>query len=136
MLARLTWHAAVQLEGRPVEVAPPTRDRLGAVQEHIERLVVETAVVGVPEAPARGLVGTDLMTVTIEVAERLDDTPGTGHRKTAMSELADLESIRDCLRAGLPCPLATCLPDGVPHTATSHRCSTSTGSASRHRASS
>ena len=32
-----------------------------------------------------------------------------------MSELVDLESIRDCLRAGLPAPMATCAPDGTPH---------------------
>ena len=32
-----------------------------------------------------------------------------------MSDLVDLESIRDCLRAGLPAPMATCSPDGAPH---------------------
>jgi GAF domain-containing protein len=32
-----------------------------------------------------------------------------------VSEVVDLESIRDCLRAGLPSSLATCLPDGTPH---------------------
>ena len=32
-----------------------------------------------------------------------------------MSERVDLESIRDCLRAGLPAPMATCAPDGTPH---------------------
>jgi GAF domain-containing protein len=32
-----------------------------------------------------------------------------------VSELVDLESIRDCLRAGLPAPMATCAPDGTPH---------------------
>jgi GAF domain len=29
--------------------------------------------------------------------------------------LVDLESIRDCLRGGLPAPLATCSPDGTPN---------------------
>ena len=32
-----------------------------------------------------------------------------------MSGLVDLESIRDCLRAGLPSAVVTCSPDGVPH---------------------
>jgi GAF domain-containing protein len=32
-----------------------------------------------------------------------------------VSDLVDLESIRDCLRAGLPSPLATCSADGTPH---------------------
>jgi adenylate cyclase len=32
-----------------------------------------------------------------------------------VSDVVSLESIRDCLRAGLPSPLATCSPDGTPH---------------------
>jgi adenylate cyclase len=32
-----------------------------------------------------------------------------------VSDVVDLESIRDCLRAGLPSPMATCAPDGTPH---------------------
>jgi adenylate cyclase len=32
-----------------------------------------------------------------------------------VSDLVALESIRDCLRAGHPSPLATCSPDGAPH---------------------
>ncbi|MBV9422957.1 MAG: GAF domain-containing protein [Solirubrobacterales bacterium] len=32
-----------------------------------------------------------------------------------MNDVVDLESIRDCLRAGHPAPLATCAPDGTPH---------------------
>jgi adenylate cyclase len=32
-----------------------------------------------------------------------------------VSGLIDLESIRDCLRAGLPSAVVTCSPDGVPH---------------------
>ena len=31
-----------------------------------------------------------------------------------MSDVVALDSIRDCLRAGLPSPLATCRPDGTP----------------------
>ena len=38
--------------------------------------MAETALVGVPESIARALVGSDLRTVTIEVAERFDETPG------------------------------------------------------------
>jgi adenylate cyclase len=32
-----------------------------------------------------------------------------------VSDVVGLESIRDCLRAGLPSPMATCSPDGTPH---------------------
>ncbi len=32
-----------------------------------------------------------------------------------MSQVVELESIRDCLRSGHPCPVATCSPDGTPH---------------------
>jgi hypothetical protein len=77
-LARLTSHTTIQLKGPVVEVATPTQERLDAVTEHVEGFVAETAVVGVPESTARALVGSDLLTVTIEVAERFDETPGTG----------------------------------------------------------
>jgi adenylate cyclase len=32
-----------------------------------------------------------------------------------VSDVVDLESIRDCLRSGLPSPMATCASDGTPH---------------------
>jgi hypothetical protein len=75
-LARLTSHTTVQLKGALVEVAAPTQDRLDAVSAHVDGFVAETAVVGVPEPLARSMVGPDLLTVTIEVAERFDETPG------------------------------------------------------------
>ena len=77
-LARLTSHSTVQLKGAVVEVATPTPDRLDAVTEHVDSFVAETAAVGVPESIARALVGPDLLTVTIAVAERFDETPGAG----------------------------------------------------------
>jgi hypothetical protein len=64
------------VKGPVVEVAPPTQDRLGAVARHIDGFVAETSRIGVPESLARSLVGTDLLTVTIEVTEQLDETPG------------------------------------------------------------
>jgi hypothetical protein len=77
-LARLASQTTVQLKGRVVEVAAPTQDRLDAVSQHVDGFVAETAVVGVPESLARSFVGPDLLTVTIEVAERFDETPGAG----------------------------------------------------------
>jgi pyridoxamine 5'-phosphate oxidase-like protein len=77
MLARLASQTTVQLKGQVVEVATPTQDRLDAVSEHVDGFVAETAVVGVPESIARALVGPDLLTVTMEVAERYDETPGS-----------------------------------------------------------
>lgn len=78
MLARLTSPTAIQLKGSVVDVATPTQGRLDAVTQHVDDFVAETAVVGVPESIARALVGPDLLTVTIDVAERFDETPGSG----------------------------------------------------------
>jgi hypothetical protein len=75
-LARLASHTMVQLKGRVVEFGTPTQDRLDAVDEHVEAFVAETAAVGVPESLARGFVASDLLTLTIEVSERFDETPG------------------------------------------------------------
>ena len=77
MLARLASHTTVQLKGTVVEVATPTQDRLDAVDDHVEAFVAETAAVGVPESIARALVAPDLLTLTIEVSERFDETPGS-----------------------------------------------------------
>ena len=77
-LARLASHTTVQLKGPVVEIATPTQDRLDAVTEHVDGFVAETAAIGVPESIARALVGPDLLTVTIAVAERFDETPGAG----------------------------------------------------------
>jgi hypothetical protein len=75
-LSHLTSHLAVQLKGAVVDVAPPTSERLGVVSDHVDRFVADTARVGVPEAIARGLVGPDLVTVTMAITERIDETPG------------------------------------------------------------
>jgi hypothetical protein len=77
-LARLASHTTVQLKGTVVEIATPTQDRLDAVTEHVAGFMAETAAVGVPESIARALVGPDLLTVTIAVAERFEETPGAG----------------------------------------------------------
>jgi hypothetical protein len=77
-VARLTSHTTVQLKGAVTEVSAPTADRLDAVTRHVDDFVAETAVIGVPEGLARGMVGPDLLAVTIAVAERFDETPGAG----------------------------------------------------------
>jgi len=79
--ARLTSHTTVQMKGWVKESGPPTQERRDAVDEHIANLLVEAAEVGVPERLARTLVGTDLLTVTIEIAEAFDDTPGSETRR-------------------------------------------------------
>jgi hypothetical protein len=80
-LARLTSHTTVQLKGPAVDVSPPTPERLAAVAEHIERFLAEGEDVGMPESFGRGLIGRELMTVTIEVTERSDETPGPEVRR-------------------------------------------------------
>jgi len=77
-LARLASHTTVQLKGPVVEVATLTQDRLDAVTEHVDGFIAEAAAVGVPESIARALVGAELLTVTIAIAERFDETPGSG----------------------------------------------------------
>jgi hypothetical protein len=76
MVARLASRTTIQLKGEVVEVAAPTQDRLDAVAAHVAAFVAETAAVGVQESTARAMVAPDLLTVTMEVAERFDDTPG------------------------------------------------------------
>ena len=76
MLARLKSRTTVQLKGAVVEVAAPTPARQNAVAEHVDRFVAEMAAVGSSESIARGFVARELVTVTIEVAERFDETPG------------------------------------------------------------
>lgn len=76
VLSRLSSQLAVQLKGRVVAVAELTEDRRRAVAEHVDRFVAETALVGVSEATARRLVGPDLLSVTVEISERFDATPG------------------------------------------------------------
>jgi Pyridoxamine 5'-phosphate oxidase len=78
MVTRLSSHTSVQLKGAVVEVATPTQDRLEAVAAHVDGFVAEAAIVGVPEELARALAGPDLLTATIEVAERFDETLGSG----------------------------------------------------------
>ena len=78
MLHGLVSFTSVQLKGSVVDVAGATQDRLDAVADHVDRFIAETGEVGVPEILARGLVGSELVAVTIEVTERFDETPGSG----------------------------------------------------------
>jgi hypothetical protein len=82
MLSRLTTHEAVQLKGLPVEVCAPAPERLVSVEEHIDRFLAEGERVGMPETFARGLIGHDLVDLTIDVRQCTDETPGpdTGGR--------------------------------------------------------
>lgn len=76
-LSRLASSQKLQLRGPVVDVADPTPERLAAVAEHVDRFVAETAKVGVPETTARRLVGPELVSVTLEIDEYLDDdAPG------------------------------------------------------------
>jgi hypothetical protein len=78
MITRLASRATVTLRGRVVTVAAPDPDRLAAVSGHVTAFVAELAAVGVPERIARALVGPDLLCVSFEMAERLDEPRGPG----------------------------------------------------------
>ena len=129
-ITRLASRATVRTAGPVVEVAAPAPDHREAVARHVEAFVAEMAAVGVPEALARAVVAPDLVRVTIAVgaagaAARCDHSGGRGpgavtepwrnaHRRDTTAGDVALEAVRDCLRAGLPAPLATCAPDGTP----------------------
>ena len=115
MLARLTSRTTVQLKGPVVEVAAPTQARLDAVSAHVDGFVAETALVGVPEADRAGAGRRRPPDGHDRGRRAVRRHPRPGRRAAAVSDVVGLESIRDCLRAGLPSPMATCAPDGTPH---------------------
>jgi hypothetical protein len=78
LITRLASRATVTLRGPVVTVAAPDPDRLAAVSGHVAAFVAELASVGVPERIARAMVGPDLLCVSFEMAERLDEPRGPG----------------------------------------------------------
>ncbi len=75
-ITRLASRATVTLRGPVIAVGAPDPDHLDAVAGHVAAFVTELAAVGVPASIARALVGPDLLRVTVEVAERLDESRG------------------------------------------------------------
>jgi hypothetical protein len=78
MITRLASRATVTLRGPVLTVAAPDPDRLAAVAEHVAAFVAELASVGVSERIARALVGPDLLCVSFELVERVDEPHGPG----------------------------------------------------------
>lgn len=76
VLACLTSHISVHLRGPLIEVGAPTRERLAAVAEHVERFLAEGEQAGMPEAFGRCLVGGDLLDVTFAVEGRAEEATG------------------------------------------------------------
>ncbi len=113
-LARLAPRTTVQLKGAVLEAG--RRRRTGSTRSP------RTSSASWPRPRASGSrrrsrvrwSGRDLLTVTIEVG-RAVRRDARGRAREPLSEAVALESIRDCLRGGLPSPMATCSPDGTPH---------------------
>jgi hypothetical protein len=77
-LSRPTSYLTVQLKGAVIAFGQPEPEAVHAAHEHVEAFVAETSAIGVPEGIVRVLVGSELVGVAIEVAERYDQTPGPG----------------------------------------------------------
>jgi hypothetical protein len=78
--ATLSWlssQSTTQVKGTVIRLEAPTPERRKLVEQHVAGFIAEAATVGVAEPIARTMVGTEVMTVTIEISERFDDTPGS-----------------------------------------------------------
>jgi hypothetical protein len=82
--ATLSWlssQSTTQVKGTVLRLEAPTPERREVVEHHVARFIADAATVGVADPIARTMVGADLMTVTVEVSERFDDTPGSNPRR-------------------------------------------------------
>jgi hypothetical protein len=77
-LSRPTSYSTVQVKGMIAAVEAPSAGDLERVQAHVHAFFDEVGKLGLLGDVARRLVGTELRTVVVEVAERYDQTPGPG----------------------------------------------------------
>lgn len=74
--SRPSTYRTVQLKGSALELRPPGERELAAVRRHLEAFVEEVEPLGVRPEGARTFVGSELLSVTFEVRELYDQTPG------------------------------------------------------------
>lgn len=74
--SRPSTYRTVQLKGTALELRPPDERQLAAVRRHLEAFVEEVGKVGVRPEGARMFLGKELLSVTFEVREVYDQTPG------------------------------------------------------------
>jgi len=74
--SRPSTYRTVQLKGVATELEDPTGDQLEAVQRHLDSFTREVEKVGVRPEAARTFLGVELLSVTFEVREVFEQTPG------------------------------------------------------------
>lgn len=77
-LTRPSTYTSVQLKGALSQVRPPLAAELERVAAHVDSFAIETAPLGLDPELARRLAGDRLVTIVVEIAERYDQTPGSG----------------------------------------------------------
>jgi len=77
-LTRPTTYSSVQLKGVIAGVRPPSSAELERAAAHVEGFVAEVAALGLDQSVSRRVAGDCLLTVVVAVAERYDQTPGSG----------------------------------------------------------
>ena len=77
-LSRPTSYLSVQVKGPLRALGAADEDALGIAAAHVAAFIEETSSMGVPAPVIRATVGTELVAVSVEVAERYDQTPGPG----------------------------------------------------------
>jgi hypothetical protein len=74
--SRPSTYRTVQLKGSALELREPTGEQLTAARRHLEAFVEEVGKVGVEPEGARTFLGDELVSVTFDVRELYDQTPG------------------------------------------------------------
>ncbi len=77
-MTRPTTYSSVQLKGAVVGLRAPDVAELERVASHVEGFVIEVAALGLDPSVSRQIAGDDFVTVVIAIAERYDQTPGSG----------------------------------------------------------
>jgi hypothetical protein len=74
--SRPTTYRTVQVKGNVVAIRDPTPEQRGAAEAHADAFSQEVEKLGLPPDTGRRMFDTDLVSVTIAVAELYDQTPG------------------------------------------------------------
>jgi hypothetical protein len=74
--SRPTTYRTVQVKGQLVAIHDPTAEQRAAAEAHADAFSQEVEELGLPPGAGRRMFDTDLVAVTITVAELYDQTPG------------------------------------------------------------
>jgi hypothetical protein len=74
--SRPTTYRTVQVKGEVVAIRDPTPEQRAGAEAHADAFSLEVEELGLPPGTGRRMFDTDLVAVTIAVAELYDQTPG------------------------------------------------------------